>query len=48
MFKPSLIQTQPHGIPESRVRLGTLRPARGWLAIGCRTRSREDPCGSAR
>jgi hypothetical protein len=30
------------------VRLGTLRPARGWLAIGCRMGSGWVPCGPAR
>jgi hypothetical protein len=41
-------QTQSHGIPGSWVRLGTLRPARGWLAIGRRMGSGWVPCGPAR
>jgi hypothetical protein len=32
---------------QDRMRPGALRPARGWVAIGCRTRSREGLCGSA-
>jgi hypothetical protein len=42
------IQTQPHEIPGSRVRLGTRRPARGWLAIGRRMGSGRVSCGPAR